>query len=244
MRKIDRFDKYMSEMGLNDNKVTIALKLSIGTLGKSRKAGRDLSDRVIEKILNYYRNLNKVWLLTGEGEMLNNNDDSESEDIDIIDCEDAAGRKGLIPFYDAETSSGYTGHVASSTTTVNLVGYIESGGWFGESKVDGALRNIGDSMLEYPNGCILALRQVLNRKLLVPGKNYVIETSEYRVTKRVQKGSSPDCIALYSSNEETYADGRLIYEPFEVYFEDIRRIFSILGYVVNESGECHIIREL
>lgn len=71
MRRIERFDKYMTFKGLNDNKVTIDLGLSNGTIGKSRKDGRDLSDRVIEQILNFYTDLNKVWLLTGEGEMLN-----------------------------------------------------------------------------------------------------------------------------------------------------------------------------
>ena len=70
MRKIDRFDKYMKFSGLNDNKVTVQLGIGVGIIGKSRKEGRDLSDRVIEKILNYYKNINKVWLLTGEGEML------------------------------------------------------------------------------------------------------------------------------------------------------------------------------
>lgn len=57
---------------LNDNKVTVQLKLSVGTLGKSRKEGRDLSDKVIELILNFYNDLGRVWLLTGEGSMLKN----------------------------------------------------------------------------------------------------------------------------------------------------------------------------
>ena len=70
MRKIDRFDKYMKVKGLNDNKITVQLGLSIGTLGKSRKEGRDLSDKVVEQILNFYTDLDRVWLLTGEGEML------------------------------------------------------------------------------------------------------------------------------------------------------------------------------
>lgn len=45
MRRIDRFDKYMKVKGLNDNKVTIQLGLSVGTLGKSRKDGRDFSGK-------------------------------------------------------------------------------------------------------------------------------------------------------------------------------------------------------
>lgn len=70
MRKIERFDKYMEYKELNDNKVTVQLGLSVGTLGKSRKYGRDLSDKVIEQILNFYTDLNRIWLLTGEGEMI------------------------------------------------------------------------------------------------------------------------------------------------------------------------------
>ncbi|MCM1441423.1 MAG: hypothetical protein NC131_19785 [Roseburia sp.] len=70
-RKIDRFDKYMKLSGLNDNKVTDQLKLSVGTIGKSRKDGRDLSQKVIDKILNFYTDLSRTWLLAGEGDMIN-----------------------------------------------------------------------------------------------------------------------------------------------------------------------------
>lgn len=69
-RAIDRFDTYMASAGLNDNKVTVQLNLAVGLIGKSRKPGRDLSRPVIEKILAYYTDLNGVWLLTGEGDML------------------------------------------------------------------------------------------------------------------------------------------------------------------------------
>lgn len=69
-RIIDRFDEYMSFHHLNDNKVTIQLGLSNGVIGKSRKEGRDLSDRVIEQILKFYTDLSEEWLKTGAGEML------------------------------------------------------------------------------------------------------------------------------------------------------------------------------
>jgi phage repressor protein C with HTH and peptisase S24 domain len=71
MKKIERFDKYMEFKGLNDNKVTTQVGLSTGTIGKSRKPNRDLSDKVVEQILNFYTDLNRAWLLAGEGEMLN-----------------------------------------------------------------------------------------------------------------------------------------------------------------------------
>lgn len=70
-RIIDRFDAYMASAGLNDNKVTVQLGLTVGLIGKSRKPGRDLSRAAITKILDYYSDLNSTWLLTGEGSMLN-----------------------------------------------------------------------------------------------------------------------------------------------------------------------------
>lgn len=69
-RVIDRFDVYMASVGLNDNKVTVQLKLSKGLIGKSRGEGRDLSRSLIEKILDYYTDLDEAWLLTGKGSML------------------------------------------------------------------------------------------------------------------------------------------------------------------------------
>jgi hypothetical protein len=69
-RRIDRFDRYMKAKGLNDNRVTVQLGLSVGVLGKSRKEGRDLSSKATEKILAYYSDINRVWLLAGEGDML------------------------------------------------------------------------------------------------------------------------------------------------------------------------------
>lgn len=70
MRIIDRFSIYMDAKGLNDNKVTKALGVAIGTIGKSRNPGRDLSKRSVRKILSYYTDLSETWLKTGEGEML------------------------------------------------------------------------------------------------------------------------------------------------------------------------------
>ena len=70
MRVIDRFDQYMKAKGLNDNRVTVLLGLAVGTIGKSRREGRDLSKKVVTKLLDYFNDLDETWLLTGNGEML------------------------------------------------------------------------------------------------------------------------------------------------------------------------------
>lgn len=69
-RIIDRLDRYMKYKGINDNQVTVNAALSVGLLGNARKGDHDLGKKAVEKILKFYQELNRVWLLTGEGEML------------------------------------------------------------------------------------------------------------------------------------------------------------------------------
>lgn len=81
-RCIDRFDKYMIYSGLNDNQVTKDAELSVGTIGKSRQENRDLSNRVLNKLLHVYPELSRVWLLTGEGSMIVGNN-QESAGVNV-----------------------------------------------------------------------------------------------------------------------------------------------------------------
>lgn len=227
----DRILQFIDYKHLSVSRFEVTVGLSNGAVNKTTDRIRP---RTLESISRAFPDLNLDWLLTGEGEML------KQEDINIIQPEDGED-KGLIPFYDAETTGGASGYVSSSMEDVSLVGYIKPGSWFG-GKITAAIRHVGDSMTEYPDGCILAVREVTDRRLLIPGRNYVIETTEFRVTKRLQKGSSPRTVTLYSTNQERYADGRLIHEPFEVAFEDIRRIFTVIGYIVNQAGDCQILQ--
>lgn len=76
MREIfTRFDKYMTLKGLNDNQVTTQCDLAVGLLSQARKGKSDLGKKSIDKILSRYQDINRVWLLTGEGEMLNSDDE-------------------------------------------------------------------------------------------------------------------------------------------------------------------------
>ena len=223
----------MSHYNLNQSELAKRIGIKQPNLSAILKGDRTCGEGVINKIVLSF-DINKSWLLTGEGDMLQSSTETFSS-------EDHDGNIRLIPFYDAETTGGSHGLVSASDTDVQLSGYIQAGGWF-DSKETAAIRHTGDSMVEYPSGCVLAVREVTERHLLVPGRNYVVETSEFRVTKRVQRGSSPNKITLYSSNTETYPDGRLIHEPFEVELTDIRKIYSVLGYIVNQSSEFRLIK--
>lgn len=78
-RIIDRLDKFMKSSNLNDNQVTVQCNLSIGLLGKARQGKSDLGKKAIDKILSIYQNLNRTWLLTGDGEMFIKSDFSGNE---------------------------------------------------------------------------------------------------------------------------------------------------------------------
>lgn len=85
---IDRFDEYMAYKRLNDNRVTVQLGLSNGTIGKSRQENRDLSDKVVEQILNFYTDLSRTWLLWGEGEMLVADTTARTVEVSIVRSDD------------------------------------------------------------------------------------------------------------------------------------------------------------
>lgn len=68
-RRIDRLDEYAHIKSINDNKITKDCGLSLGTLGKSRKPGKDISLNTARRILDAYTDLNREWLLTGRGPM-------------------------------------------------------------------------------------------------------------------------------------------------------------------------------
>ncbi|MGV4555828.1 S24 family peptidase [Ornithobacterium rhinotracheale] len=187
-----------------------------------KKKERPLNSDAIENILLIYPETNPEWLLTGKGEMLKDEKAEKQEK-----------QKNLIPLYDDVATIGGTSSVVELSGNSKPTEYIDAGDWF--TNVTAAIRHYGDSMVEYPNGCILALRAINDINSIVWGRTYVIETNEIRVTKRMQTCPEDDnYIMAYSTNNETYVDGRLVHEPFRIKKEDIRRIFMVLGRVVKE----------
>jgi len=143
--------------------------------------------------------------------------------------------KNIIPLYSDISSIGGSNEILSNMDGVSQpVEYVDTGDWFRGATA--AIRHYGDSMIEYPPGCILALKEVNERQLIVWGEDYVIETSEYRITKCVQRGSDAEHIIAYSSNNEMYPDGKLKHEPITILWNDVRRIFLVLGHVIKKNS--------
>lgn len=78
MRKIERFLQYLDYKGITENKATVDCQLSKGLLGQAKSGKSDLGNKAVEKVLSFYQDLSRVWLLTGAGSMIVNSEESEN----------------------------------------------------------------------------------------------------------------------------------------------------------------------
>ena len=213
-RKIERFDKYMKYKGLNDNKVTNSLGLSIGTLGKSRKENRDLSDRNIENILKFYTDLNRTWLLTGEGEMLAN----ESTTPKLLPKTSyTSGR----PYYNVDFIGGFD--LVLNDQTIVPEYNID----FAPYNQDGVVWcNItGNSMQpKISHGDIIAIKEVVGwQDYLSMGEIYAVVTANHlRTVKIIRQGKSEGTLRFIPINTAEF-------DEQEVPIKMITRVFEVLG---------------
>ncbi|WP_257885558.1 S24 family peptidase [Prevotella melaninogenica] len=210
-RKIERFDKYMKYKGLNDNKVTNSLGLSIGTLGKSRKENRDLSDRNIENILKFYTDLNRTWLLTGEGDMLDTSCNS-IEDSQFSSSSDLH----LIPLLPVSAQGGSLNDFVVSikeSSCEKIISPIKG--------ADYAMSVSGESMApEYLSGSQILIKRIDEKAFIDWGRVYVLDTCNGTVIKRLFPSETADKVLCKSINPE--------FPPFEVSLSDVYAVYRVL----------------
>lgn len=80
MKAIDRFYEYLAEKSLKPTAIEKEIGLSNGYLSAQKKRNADMGEGMLLKIIDYFRDINPLWLLTGEGSMLRdnkNNDESK-----------------------------------------------------------------------------------------------------------------------------------------------------------------------
>lgn len=164
------------------------------------------------------------WLLSGSGDKLK----SDMKSF-ISNKED---KIHLIPLYDGVMSASKIGTDLSPQS--EPVEMVNAGDWFRDAT--SAMRVHGDSMYpDYVSGSIVAMKEVFNKRLIVYGQDYLIETSEYRILKRLQKSEDKHCWLACSTNQDIWETGvlkgRLIHEPFDIHLDDVVRVCQILGSV-------------
>ena len=176
------------------------------------------------------KQIDKNWLLTGQGEMLKSD---KGIQVKFYESENAPIGRKLIPFYDTEAAAG-TLRVSNMDPVSEAAEYIDAGDWFLDA--DSAMRVHGDSMFpEYKSGSIVVMREVFDKRLIVYGEDYMIQTNEYKTIKRLMQSGEKGCWLACSVNDEIWEvgplKGRLVHEPFPIYIDDVTKICRILGCV-------------
>lgn len=206
----------MKIKGLNDNKVTQECGLSQGLLGQARSGKSDLGAKTIDKILNKYQDLNKTWLITGDGMMLKGEEDNNNNPI----AKQTSNPNEGIPLIPVEAMAG----ALSCDTTVleyecdRYVVPMFKG-------ADFLIPVKGSSMYpKYSSGDIVACQRVdMNNLFFQWNKVYVIDTNQGALIKRIKPGHDENHILIVSDNEK--------YDPFELPYSAIHAVALVIGVI-------------
>ena len=187
---------------INYKGITIqAFELSTGlSNGAVSKMGDGTRRSTLEKISNYYPELNTNWLLTGVGEMLLSNERVDKIITIQQNVISETKRKGAL-IYDIDATCGLSGRDVDFTDE-KVIGSIDAPEINPDSKIIFAT---GDSMLPLiASGDRVVIRKIESWDFFNYGQVYLIITNEYRLIKRVRRHpkDSDNLILLRSENPD------------------------------------------
>lgn len=217
--RMERFDKYMKYKGINDNQVTLNCNLSQGLIGQARTGKSDLGNRTVDKILKVYQDLSRVWLLTGEGQMLTESPpeiQKTSPDEYTHASEEKLKQIPILPI------SAQGGSLNDFTLSVRKYDCE----WMSSPifNADFAIEVAGDSMApEYSAGARVLIKRINESAFIEWGKVYVIDTENGVVLKKVVPADDDTNIRCVSINPHPN------YAPFNIPKTSIYGMYIVLG---------------
>ena len=199
----DRIIQFIGYKGLSIQAFEYKANLSNGAVSKM---GDGTRRSTLDKISNTFPELNTNWLLTGEGEML-------KED-------DAKRERGIIRYHEnLEASAGNVGMFDDGREGDGPVMRIP-----GFEDCTDAINVWGDSM--YPvlkSGEIVILRE-WKESFVDYGKIYLVVTRNgNRMIKYLKPSEKEGMVRCVSENPD--------HPPFDVPMEDIARLFLVKGHI-------------
>ena len=213
----------MIEHYSNGNKAQFASRLGITPQGLSTWIKRESFD--LELIFSKCEGLSAQWLLTGEGDMFENNHQTKSKGIsDPSDISSPEPRISMevgqgIPYYDVDFIGGFS-EIFNSQTTVPACNIIVPG----FEKATAWCNVTGHSMEPRINhGDIIALRQCTVQDIQY-GEIYAVVLDTIRTIKILRRGSAPDVLRYVPIN----TDG---FDEQEFPLSRIINVFEVLGSV-------------
>jgi SOS-response transcriptional repressor LexA len=171
--------------------------------------GGGISKSVANKILDVFPEVDKLWLLSGEGSMFGG---------EIV--ERVPYSVPLIPF---DAIAGFGGLDNDGVRYEDCERYIVPE--FEQAKVEFVIRVSGSSMYpKYSSGDVLACRKIDDILFFQWGKVYVIDSSQGVLVKRIYEHEDKDYVLLVSDNKEKY-------HPYPIPKSDIRSLSIVVGVI-------------
>ena len=189
--------------------------LSSGYVTSMRKGfGQDK----LNNVLKMFPELNREWLLYGEGEMLNTTlkpqqyygGDTEKQKVN-------EPQMFIVPLMPISAKGGTLdefSHCVMDNDCEKVLSPIKG--------ADFAITVCGDSMSpDYPSGCHILIKKIEERAFIDWGKVFVLDTVNGTIIKKLMPvADDPSKIRCISINPE--------YPPYEISLEYVRAIYRVL----------------
>ena len=197
-----RLEEFIRFKGLATSRFESMCHLSNGYV---RNIKSQIGDEKLSNILNTFPELSKVWLLTGEGEML------RTDTPAAVSVSEGAPPPQLIPAPPDIDPNEIEWYFVPAFRDCTFL-----------------IRVKGDSMApRYLSGDIVACREVHDTATFFQwGKPYVLDTDQGVVLKRVRRSELPEHVLCVSDNPE--------YDPFDVPIAGIYHLAIVRGLIREE----------
>lgn len=223
----EKYRKVLEVKKLTEYKAELQLGFGRNTLVNAIKADRELTPRFQKDFMEIFH-VKQEWWETGKGEIFDEKHTSVSEPELRIEKGGKGSAPKKIPFYDVIAVGGQA--LLADQVVNGHPEMIEPGTFL--KRATGSLRIYGHSMFpKYPAGCIVAFKDA-DLEVIIWGEDYVIELSDRRIIKRVEKGDEKGWIKAVSYNKsEEY-----VYSPIDIPVTKIKRLYMVLGKVELEAS--------
>jgi len=222
MKIIERLNQFIDYKNISLNMFDKSIGASNGYIGKQIKNNGSIGSDLIQKIFSVYPDLNILWLMTGEGEMIKPiNHVNEREGIYIVK-KNHSKDKVPVPYYDIDFAAG-NDIAFIDDNTVHPSYYMDIPEFSGCT----AFRVYSDSMEKLiKSGSIVfstKIEQWLN--CIEYGQIYgIIAKDGRRFIKYVRKSTDHEKEFILRSENELYDD-------FSILKTSIRSIWLIHGWL-------------
>jgi hypothetical protein len=209
MENWQRLEKVVKWAGMSVNAFAhhVGLKRS-ENLYQIKKGNHGISKQLALVITTKYPQINRSWLLTGEGEMLKDGDE---------------GPKRGIPFYNMDIALVAEFH---EQPTQKPLYYIDVPLFY---ECDFAALSTSTAMApEIPAGAILAIKQHDPAKIL-PGESYLVITSDFAGVRTIRNHpENPGKIRLVPKNLTDY-------DEMIIDTDSVKALYLVKGIIISKT---------